>query len=350
MPQTPTSSELAVSVPPQQQGPLLSVRGLKTQFRLDEGLLRAVDGVSLEVQRGQTIGVIGESGCGKSMLARSLMGLVRPPGRVAGGELLLDTGEGPVDIAKLDPTGAQMRRIRGRHIAMIFQEPMTSLSPVHTIGAQIAELALLHRTHDRAEARTVTEDALARVGMPDPRRAYGQYPHELSGGLRQRAMIAMALTGQPELLIADEPTTALDVTVQWQILRLLADLKSQLGMSMLYITHDLGVTAQIADTIAVMYLGRIVEFGRAVDIFERPLHPYTRKLMQAAPAMGKRQARLDVIRGTVPVPINLPRECPFRSRCDHAFEACAQLPALKEVEPGHTVRCFLHHQEVERDD
>ena len=349
MQQTPTSKERAAphgaSTAPQ-----LSVRGLKTHFRLDEGVLKAVDGVSFDVGRQQTVGLIGESGCGKSMLARSVMQLVKPPGRIVSGELLFELEPGnTVDIAALGLGSAQLRRIRGRHIAMIFQEPMASLSPVHTIGSQIAEPALLHRTSDKREARAIAEDALERVGVPDPKRAFGLYPHELSGGLRQRAMIAMALAGQPQLLIADEPTTALDVTVQWQILRLLADLKAQMGMSMLYITHDLGVTAQIADTIAVMYLGRIVEFGPAADIFEQPLHPYTRKLMRAAPAMGERKARLDVIRGTVPVPINLPHECPFRSRCDHAFEACSRMPALTEVAPGHSARCFLHHQELEND-
>jgi oligopeptide/dipeptide ABC transporter ATP-binding protein len=253
-----------------------------------------------------------------------------------------------VDVARLRPNSPGLRDVRGQHVSMVFQEPMTSLSPVHTVGDQIAEVVRVHRTRDRQAALEVARDTLARVGMPDPARALRAYPHELSGGLRQRAMIAMALAARPALLIADEPTTALDVTVQWQILRLLQGLQAELGMAMLYITHDLGVVAQIADAVAVMYLGRVVEYGSVYDVFENPLHPYTRGLMKSMPALGRRGEHLQAIRGQVPVPINLPRECPFRSRCDHAFEPCGGLPALHEVEPAHSARCFLHHREVER--
>ncbi|BDP43704.1 ABC transporter ATP-binding protein (plasmid) [Deinococcus aetherius] len=338
---------MAPQAQPHQPGPVLEVRGLKTHFKLDDGLLRAVDGVTFSVARGQTLAVIGESGCGKSVMARSILRLVKKPGFIAGGEILLHLGDSTVDVAQLRPNSVGLRDVRGQHVSMVFQEPMTSLSPVHTVGDQIAEVVRVHRTRDRRAALEVARDTLAKVGMPDPARALRAYPHELSGGLRQRAMIAMALAARPALLIADEPTTALDVTVQWQILRLLQGLQAELGMAMLYITHDLGVVAQIADAVAVMYLGRVVEYGSVYDVFENPLHPYTRGLMKSMPALGHRGEHLEAIRGNVPVPINLPRECPFRSRCDFAFEPCGELPALLEVEQGHATRCFLHHREVE---
>jgi oligopeptide/dipeptide ABC transporter ATP-binding protein len=275
------------------------------------------------------------------------MGLIDPPGRIEAGQILLRTQSGVVDIATLREDSPELRRIRGGDIGMIFQEPMTSFSPVHTIGNQIIEGVLLHRTRDKKAAKKIAIDVLRRVGMPDPERSYMAYPHELSGGLRQRAMIAMALACEPSVIIADEPTTALDVSVQWQILRLLNQLSSELGTAMVYITHDLGVVAQIAQKMCVMYLGEIVEYGRVADIFADPKHPYTRKLMDSIPTITKgKDTPLNPIRGHVPVPIDLPDECRFRDRCDFAFEACRLArPALVEVTPGHSVRCYLHHSE-----
>lgn len=332
------------------QKPLLSIRNLRTYFKLDEGMLKAVDGVDLDLQAGQTLSIIGESGSGKSVTARSVMRLIVPPGRIEpGSEILLnDNGDEPVDLAKLPFDSDALRRIRGKKIAMIFQEPMSSLSPVHKVGEQIAEAVRLHVTPNRHEARDITLDRLHRVGIPNPERTIDAYPHELSGGLRQRIMIAMALACRPKIVIADEPTTALDVTVQWQILRLMAELRDEFGMSILYITHDLGVVAQIADAMAVMYLGQIVETGDAFTIFERPLHPYTQNLMKSIPNLESHGSRLEAIAGTVPVPINLPVRCRFADRCQFALPECNEAePKLVEVEPGHGVRCFLHHKEVE---
>ena len=259
------------------QAPLLSIKNLSTYFHLDEGILKAVDHVNLDLQPGQTLGIVGESGSGKSVMARSVMRLVAAPGKIEPGSQILFTGTdaNSVDIAQLSPGSEALRHIRGKSIAMVFQEPMASLSPVHTVGSQIIEAVLLHITADRREARAITLDSLERVGIPNPERAFDMYLHQLSGGLRQRIMIAMALACRPSLLIADEPTTALDVTVQWQILRLLASLRDDFGMSILYITHDLGVVAQIADFVAVMYLGQIVETADVFTVFEKPLHPYT---------------------------------------------------------------------------
>ncbi len=331
--------------------PVLSIRNLHTNFYLDEGILKAVDGIDLDIESGQTMGIIGESGCGKSVAARSILRLVIPPGRIEPESQIILTrkDEPPVDIIKLDYDSEALRQVRGRSIAMIFQEPMTSLSPVHKVGFQISEGVLLHITKDKKEAREITLQALARVGIPNPERTIDAYPHELSGGLRQRVMIAMALACRPALLIADEPTTALDVTVQWQILRLMTGLRDEFGMTNLYITHDFGVIAQIADWIAVMYLGKIVETGDVRTIFEHPLHPYTQSLLKSIPHLGTRsRARLDAIAGNVPVPINLPVRCRFADRCPLAFAGCSDAePALMIVEPGHAVRCFLHHKEVE---
>jgi oligopeptide/dipeptide ABC transporter ATP-binding protein len=333
------------------QTPLLSVKNLRTYFYLDEGVLKAVDGVSFDLQPKQSLGIIGESGSGKSVTARSIMRLVMPPGKIEdGSQIILNTHHnGPVDIVQLPFKSEQLRAIRGGKIAMIFQEPMTSLSPVHTVGFQILEAALLHVTNDKQEARAITLDRLTRVGIPNPERTMDAYTHELSGGLRQRVMIAMALAGRPDVLIADEPTTALDVTVQWQILRLMNELRQEFGMSIIYITHDLGVVAQIADVVAVMYLGQIVEAADVITIFERPKHPYTRSLLRSIPKVEKRiRERLEAIKGTVPVPINLPTRCRFADRCESAMMECFEAePALVEGDPGHAVRCFLHHKEVE---
>jgi oligopeptide/dipeptide ABC transporter ATP-binding protein len=289
--------------------------------------------------------MIGESGCGKSVTAFSIMRTVRPPGRIVDGTLEYRTSDGElVDLAKLDPYGREMRSIRGKEIAMIFQEPIASLSPVHTIGEQIMEMVLLHRTRNKREAKEVVLDMLDKVGLPNPSQRFGEYPHQLSGGMCQRCMIAQALSCNPSLLIADEPTTALDVTVQAQIIDLIRSLQDELGMSVLYITHDLGVIAEIADSVAVMYLGRIVEFADTRTIFRNPLHPYTQRLLKAIPTLTRRpETYLENIAGNVPVPLDPPERCGFYSRCLIAQEGLCDrsVPPLVEVEPGHKVRCFL---------
>ena len=324
---------------------ILSVRDLKTYFMLDEGILKAVDGVDFDIQQRKTLGIIGESGCGKSVTAFSIMRTILPPGKVVSGsiELTLSTGE-IIDLAELGPYDRKMRWIRGKEVSMVFQEPVASLSPVHTIGDQISEMILLHRTKDKKEAKEITIEMLSKVGLPNPAQRYNEYAHQLSGGMCQRAMIAQALSCNPSLLIADEPTTALDVTVQAQILELIRTLQEELGMSVMYITHDLGVIAEIADRVAVMYLGRIVEMADTVTIFKHPLHPYTQRLLKAIPNLTSRHStRLENIRGNVPMPLNPPAECGFYSRCVMAQDGLCNkgVPPLVEVEPGHQVRCFL---------
>lgn len=334
---------------------VLEIDGLCTYFKIHEGTLKAVDGVTLSVGQRKTVGVIGESGCGKSVTAQSILGIVPTPGYVAAGRILF-TPMGqvdPIDITAMNPKGDAIRAVRGRHISMIFQEPMTSLSPVHTVGSQIMEAVLLHRTRDKAEAREIALGTLERVGIGHPSQRLEEYPHMLSGGMRQRVMIAMALCCHPSLLVADEPTTALDVTVQAQILELMRELQQELGMSMVYITHDLGVIAEIADEVAVMYLGRIVERGSVHDVFHDPRHPYTRRLLKSIPKIGRRsRQRLDAIDGTVPLPINPPWQCGFLSRCPEAIRATCDraVPALVRVagrESPHLVRCFLESTERE---
>jgi peptide/nickel transport system ATP-binding protein len=316
--------------------PLLRVEGLRTVFRSSMGDIAAVDGVDLEVPRGRTLGIVGESGCGKSMLSLSIMRLVPPPGRIAAGRVLLD-GRNLLDL----PTG-QMREIRGSKVAMIFQEPMTSLNPVHTVGWQITEAM---RAHDkRASARELRERAIAalqRVRIPSPERRFDDYPHQLSGGMRQRVMIAMALACSPSLLIADEPTTALDVTVQAQILDLLRDLQAETGMSIILITHDLGVVAEMADEVAVMYAGKVIERATAAEIFASPQHPYTLGLLGSIPRLDEDRDRLLAIEGTVPPPFALPKGCRFHPRCPFAVEACTVVqPELAPVAEGHLVACI----------
>ncbi len=348
--------------------PLLRVRGLKTQFAIREGTVRAVDGVDLAIRPGETLCIVGESGCGKSITGRSIMQLVDEPGRITAGEIWFrarpgiklgpapgsgirrawrrgpdrdDAGpepsgsdepppEGLVDLAPLPTGGPAMRAIRGKEISMIFQEPMASLSPVHTIGRQLTEMILLHDKVTPAEAKDRAIDALRRVGLPSPEKRFDAYSFELSGGMRQRAMIAMAIACDPQLLIADEPTTALDVTTQRQILDLLRRMQDELGMAMMFITHDLGVVAEIADRVAVMYLGMVVEECDVYELFTSPRHPYTRALLASIPdleAVGGH--RLSTIRGTVPHPLNRPAGCPFVSRCDHAVDACSdRLPEM----------------------
>ena len=331
---------------------IIEMRNLRTYFDTDEGVLKAVDGVDITIPAGKTVGVIGESGCGKSVTAQSLLRIVPPPGRIAGGEILLRKKDGQsVDLAKLDPRGPEIRQIRGAEISMVFQEPMTSLAPVHTIGSQIMESILLHRTQNKAEAKDIAIEMLAKVDMSNPAQRFGEYPHQLSGGMRQRAMIAMALSCNPSLLIADEPTTALDVTVQAQVLELMKSLQEQFGMAIMYITHDLGVIAEIADEVNVMYLGRVVERASARELFRNPLHPYTRRLLQSIPKLGRKgqQARLDTIEGNVPVPLHFPRQCGFNSRClDTIKGRCDKaIPDLVDMGNNHFVRCFLHSEQEE---
>ena len=325
--------------------PLLDIRDLKTYFYTDDGVVRAVDGVSLSIAPEKTLGVVGESGCGKSITAFSTMRLIpSPPGKIEHGQILFhkDPESDPIDLTQLNPKGTQMRGIRGNDIAMIFQEPMTSLSPVHTVGNQIAEAIMLHQNVKKKEARERTIDALNKVRLPRPDRQVDAYPHELSGGMRQRAMIAMALSCNPSLLIADEPTTALDVTVQAQILDLMRHLQSDIGMAIMLITHDLGVVASMADYVAVMYLGKIVEYSDTRTVFKNPRHPYTRGLLNSIPQVGQKR-RLVPIEGTIPDPFEIPHGCAFAPRCPHAMDQCREEPQLLEIESGHQVSCWLEN-------
>ncbi|UCH25436.1 MAG: ABC transporter ATP-binding protein [Trueperaceae bacterium] len=330
--------------------PLLEVENLKAHLTLDEGVLKAVDGVSFTIAPGQILGLVGESGCGKSMTVQALMRIEPKFARVEG-KILFHPPRGlPVDLAALEPHGQEIRAIRGGDIAMIFQEPMTSFSPLHTIGNQIVEGIRLHRTSSRRAARQLAIEMLARVGISNPQQRVDEYPHQLSGGMRQRAMIAMALACEPSLLIADEPTTALDVTVQAQVLQLMRDLQSDFGMAILYITHDLGVVANMVDEVAVMYLGKIVEYTDVNSLFANPLHPYTQALLKSVPKVGKKQrTRLASIEGSVPVPINRPPGCAFYARCTKAIDGLCNTrdPQLVEAEAGHRVSCFLYQEEGE---
>ena len=330
---------------------LLEINDLRISFPLDEGLVQAVDGASLTVRRGEVLGIVGESGCGKTVTAQSVLRIIPRPGRIDSGQILFhapDHGgmaQRTVDLAKLNPTGTQIRDIRGRDIAMIFQEPMSSFSPVHTIGSQIMEAITLHQTLTPQAARQKTVDLLRLVGIPNAEQRVDNYPHQFSGGMRQRAMIAMALSCQPSLLIADEPTTALDVTIQAQILSLIRSLRQQFGMAVMFITHNLGVIAQIADTVAIMYLGKVVEYGPVREILKNPKHPYTVNLLQAVPRLGKTAGqRLVAIEGSIPSPfVRLPG-CPFHPRCAEflAGRCDTIVPAVTPINPTHTVRCLLY--------
>jgi oligopeptide/dipeptide ABC transporter ATP-binding protein len=324
---------------------LLSVRDLKTYFFADEGISKAVDGASFDVHPGKTLGIVGESGCGKSVAARSILRIVERPGRIVGGEILLQHSSGTLDLAALPQDGRQMRDIRGGEIALVFQEPMTSFSPVHTIGSQIMEAIQLHRRVSKAEARTRAVDLMKLVGIPRAEARIDEYAYQLSGGLRQRAMIAMALAATPRLLIADEPTTALDVTTQSQILSLLRELQRRTDMAIMLITHDLGVIAEMADEVVVMYLGRVVEQGPVDDIFHNAKHPYTQALLRSIPSVhATGRSRLPTISGSIPHPFNRPPGCPFHPRCA-AFMAgiCDRHePVLAPVGDGHLVSCFLY--------
>jgi peptide/nickel transport system ATP-binding protein len=323
---------------------LLEIKDLRVFYPLDEGTLKAVDGVSLTIGRNRTLGIVGESGCGKSATAQAVMRIVPKPG-VVEGQMLLHSDSEVVDLAALDPAGSTMRDLRWREVAMIFQEPMAALSPVHTIGDQIIEVILLHQGGSKAAARAQAVELLRHVGIASPEQRVDEYPYQLSGGMRQRAMIAMALALKPRLLIADEPTTALDVTIQAQILRLMKQLQAEMGMSILFITHNLGVVANMADDVAVMYLGRVVEYGSVRQIFHTPQHPYTQALMKSMPRIGRKSRdKLDAISGSVPVPINLPAICPFANRCPKFIPGrCdAGVPKLTQTEAGHQVRCVLY--------
>jgi len=329
--------------------PLIEIKGLKVYFHTEDGVARAVDGVDFDIESGKTLGVVGESGCGKSVTARAIMGLVDAPGRVESGRILYHRQNEVIDLVKLKPKGRQMRSIRGAEIAMIFQEPMTSLNPVFTIGDQIVEAILLHGDAGKRQAQELAIQILEEVGIPLPRQRFNEYPHQLSGGMRQRAMIAMALSCNPSLLIADEPTTALDVTIQAQVLELMHGLRQQFNGAIMFITHDLGVIAGMADDIIVMYCGKIVESGPVLEIFKTPLHPYTIGLMRSIPSLidsGRR--RLDTIEGVVPTTFSPIAGCAFAPRCSEVMEICRQkAPACLEVAPGHRTACFLHHATAE---
>lgn len=347
---------MTATIPPQ---PLLRVENLAVSFDGPTGRVQAVNGVNLSIYPGQTLCVVGESGCGKSVSALSALQLVpTPPGRFDSGKIWWapapgsspgsssetssrETGSDPVDLLSLSEK--QMQKIRGNEIAMIFQEPMTSLNPVYTVGEQILEAILLHQKVTRKQAIEIAVGALVDVGIADAVSRLKVYPHQMSGGMRQRIMIAMALACQPKLLLADEPTTALDVTIQAQILELLRKLQEERGMSIMLITHDLGVVAENADVVAVMYAGRVVEYGSVYDVFDNPLHPYTRGLFDSMPVLGAPKSRLRTIEGNVPNPANLPQGCPFHPRC-RSFEGDAQCtgadPPLHEITPGHWANCW----------
>jgi peptide/nickel transport system ATP-binding protein len=323
----------------------VEVRGLHTHFFTDEGVVRAVNGVDFSIQKGRTVCLVGESGCGKSVTARSILQIVDAPGRIVSGQVLLNKDGRLVDLAALDPRGDDIRAIRGREIAMIFQEPMSSLSALHTIGDQITEAIQLHTPMSDADAAARAVQLLQHVGIPKAETRLDTYPFQLSGGMRQRAMIAMALSCNPGLLIADEPTTALDVTTQATILDLIQGLQAEYGMAVLFITHDLGVVAEIADDVVVMYLGQVAESGPVDAIFHEPKHPYTQALLESIPRLAtQRIPRLASIRGMVPHPFRRPAGCPFHPRCEKAIAgACNVLdPPVETVGAGHNVRCLLH--------
>ena len=330
------------------QRPILSVRNLETHFFADEGIVRAVDGASFDLFNGQTLGIVGESGCGKSVTARSILGIVERPGKVVGGEIHLrpEGSDETFDLIKLDPRGDVIRSIRGAEIALVFQEPMSSFSAYHTVGNQMIEAIRLHQPLDKKQAREKAIEMLHLVGVPRPDRRIDEYSFELSGGLRQRVMIAMALSSDPRILIADEPTTALDVTTQAQILDLLRQLQEERDLAIILITHDMGVIAEMADDVVVMYLGREVEHGSVDDIFHNPKHPYTRALLESIPSvMAEPRSKLATIEGTIPHPFARPLGCPFHPRCADVIQGLCdrETPRFLGTGNGQSVSCFLHH-------
>jgi len=321
--------------------PLLEIKNLKTYFYTDDGIVRAVDGVDIEVYPGEVLGLVGESGCGKSVTSLSIMRLISKPGRIDSGEILLD-GENLLDF-----TENEMMKVRGNRISMIFQQPQTSLNPVFRIGEQLAEVLDIHQDLGKEAGRKRAVELLKMVGVPDPEQRVNAYPHELSGGMAQRVMIAMALACIPELLIADEPTTALDVTIQAQILDLMRAMRREMGTSVILITHDLGVVAEMAERVAVMYAGQIIEQAEVNTLFKEPLHPYTLGLIGSIPVLGNIKERLDVIPGSVPNLVDLPPGCRFAPRCqariEHNLTICTQVePGLEEIKQNHKVRCWLY--------
>jgi len=328
---------------------LLEIRNLKVNFFLDEGTVEAVRGINLEIHRNRTVGLVGESGCGKSVLSQAILRIVPDPGKIVDGQILFwRNGNEPVDLARLDQKGREIRSIRGKEIAIIFQEPMTALSPLYTIGNQIIEAIVLHQGVAKKEARKLAVEMLSKVGIPNPHVRIDQYPFELSGGLRQRAVIAMALVCNPTLLIADEPTTALDVTIQAQILKLFQDLQKEFDMSVLFITHDLSVISEIANEVVVMYLGRCVEMGATKEIFASPLHPYTQGLLQSVHKLGRgSDERLVPIKGTMPDPFEKIEGCPFYPRCPvgDAKKCLEAPPSLKTISDQHAVACYIVDQQ-----
>ena len=331
-----------------EQDTLLEVKDLKVSFKTDEGIITAVDGVTFSVEPGQTLGIVGESGSGKSVSVKAIMQLLPRTAIVGEGSSIQWYSENGdiLEITQLKKTGREMRRIRGGEIGMIFQEPMSSFSPVHTIGNQIMEAILQHRQVNKHQAREIAIDMLDKVGISNPSVRVDQYSFELSGGMRQRAMIAVALSMNPSLLIADEPTTSLDVTIQAQILELMNQLQQELGMAIIFITHNLGVIAQVADEVAVMYLGHILERGTAKDVIHQPQHPYTQSLLRAIPHLDRLGERLTAISGDIPSPLERPAGCPFHTRCERVIAGVCdtQRPALTRISSTHTVHCFLHEQ------
>jgi peptide/nickel transport system ATP-binding protein len=320
---------------------IFEIRGLKTQFFTSKGIVPAVDGVDITVRKGEAVGLVGESGCGKSMTAMSVMQLLKKPGRVVDGTIKLN-GE---DILKMNKR--EINDIRGNRISMIFQEPMTALNPVYTIGKQAMEALMIHQKISKEDAKAKVIDMFAKVGIPEPEKRFSVYPHQLSGGLRQRVMIAMAMICNPELMIADEPTTALDVTIEAQILYLMSQLQKEVGTAVIMITHNLGVVAESCDYVYVMYAGKIMEEAPVKELFKNPLHPYTFGLMNSIPKMTEVKTHLYTIKGMVPNLLNLPQGCRFCPRCDKAMKICTMYqPDLYELEDGHKVRCFLYNKEV----
>ncbi len=333
---------------------LLQIKDLQTHFFTESGVVRAVDGVSFDIPIGKTLGVLGESGCGKSVTGFSILQLINPPGRIVGGEILYRREKNGhsevVDLLKYGPRSENIRQIRGNEIAMIFQEPMTSLDPLFTIGNQLVEGILVHQRISKRSAEDRAAELLDKVRLPQARKLLTQYPHQLSGGMRQRVMIAMALAGEPKLLIADEPTTALDVTTEAQILELMQGLQQELNMAIMFITHDLGVIAEMAEEVVVMYLGHVVEKTDINSLFNAPKHPYTRALLESIPKVGnKSTGPLRTIEGMVPSPFAIPRGCPFHPRCAQFMPGIcdATLPEEIPVGGGHSVRCFLYDEQTE---
>lgn len=328
---------------------IIEIKDLKVDIKTDEGILNAVRGVSFDIFEGETLGLVGESGCGKSLTSKAILG-INDKKCTSFGEILFHKDGTVKDLLKLKPGGEEIQKIRGASISMIFQEPMAAFSPMYTIGNQINECTRLHITKDKVKSKEITIAMMKKVGIANVEKRYNQYPHEFSGGMLQRALISMALVCKPKLLIADEPTTALDVTIQAQILELMKELQMEIGMSILFITHDLGTVAKMCNNVAVMYLGKIVEQASVNDIFKSPKHPYTKGLMGSVHKIGTRKAeRLSCIEGTVPLPMNLPEACDFYDRCTSKIEGVCnkKIPTFKEVEKGHFVSCFLFDKEGE---